>query len=722
MELFNKSSSRLRTNLKKLHNLHVSFDYLQITLASPEKVKAWAERKLPNQRKIGRIFSWETIHFRTNKPQPFGLFCQITFGPVNNWECDCGRYIGFAVNNLDRVCETCFVEITESRVRRYRMGYIPLGFPVVHSWYLRSVPSYLLLFLRAFLPKLNLSNIERVIYFKERTDYEDSIDTSTNPLSFFYQPKTKKEIDETVSFLTDCLEHVPEAEEFEEIARFGIEEGIDPFPTEQAMRRGAELVKAGLEFLDINDEINMLRRVVKEFCLHFSTKVAKKRNVPDFLHLKRLRLLESFHQTQTQPSWMVLTVLPVLPPSLRPLVELEDGKLITSDLNEFYRLVIIRNNRLYKYTHILETIYLAIYNERKNLQQIVDNLIDNGRLPKKKMLTLNDQPLKSLTEILEGKEGRFRQTLLGKRVDYSGRSVIIVNPLLRVNQCGIPFKMALDLFEPFLINDYLTKVVNPPNSNIKLAQRFLQQKRLILWRYLEKICRNLTVLLNRAPTLHRFGIQAFEPVLILGQAIHLHPLVCTGFNADFDGDQMAVHVPLQEVSQIEAKYLMSPSGNVLSPANGDPILKPTQDMVIGSYYLTVLLENSIERNKRWFGSEKEVLASLYQQNIQLHQPILVRYFVQDFTVKIRKNKLTLCFLPLDVFEFETVKVYKIFKRNLETLYLITNLGIFIAKSLNSFTFEISSIFIQTTPGRILFRQNLDLVFRSIKLNEKFSFD
>ncbi|RZL51159.1 MAG: DNA-directed RNA polymerase subunit gamma [Pedobacter sp.] len=718
MESFTSSASNLRKNLKKLHNLHVSFDYLQITLASPEKIKAWAERKLPNQRKIGRIFSWETIHFRTNKPQPFGLFCQITFGPVNNWECDCGRYVGFAVNNLDRICETCFVEITESRVRRYRMGYIPLGFPVVHSWYLRSVPSYLLLFLRAFLPKLNLSNIERVIYFKERTDYEDSIDTLTNPLSFFYRPKTKKEIDETVSFLTDCLEHVPEAEELEEATRFGIEEGIDPFPTEQTMRRGAELVKAGLEFFDINDELNMLRRAVKEFCLHFSTKATKKRNVPDFLHLKRLRLLESFHQTQTQPSWMVLTVLPILPPSLRPLVELEDGKLITSDLNEFYRLAIIRNNRLYKYTHMLETIYLAIYNERKNLQQIVDNLIDNGRLQKKKILNVNEQPLKSLTEILEGKEGRFRQTLLGKRVDYSGRSVIVVNPLLRVNQCGLPFKMALELFEPFLINEYLTKVVNPPNSNIKLAQGFLQQKRLILWRYLEKVCCNLTILLNRAPTLHRFGIQAFEPVLILGQAIHLHPLVCTGFNADFDGDQMAVHVPLQEVSQIEAKYLMRPSGNILSPASGDPILKPTQDMVIGCYYLTLMLEHATTINKPWFASEKEALACLYQKSIQLHQPILVRYATQDFNIKIQNNQLTLCFFPLDIFEFEAVHVHKIFERNFDTLYLVTNLGICIARRLTSLTFEIFSIFLQTTPGRILFRQNLELVFHSTKLNEK----
>lgn len=722
MESFTNSPSTLRKNLRKLHNLHVSFDYLKITLASPEKIKAWAERKLPNQRKIGRIFSWETIHFRTNKPQPFGLFCQITFGPINNWECDCGRYIGFAVNNLDRVCETCFVEITESRVRRYRMGYIPLGFPIVHSWYLKSVPSYLLLFLRAFLPKLNLSNIERIIYFKERTDYEDSIDTVANPLSFFYRPKTKKEVDETVSFLTDCLEHVPEAEEFEEVARFGIEEGIDPFPTARAMRRGAELVKAGLEFIDLIDEINMLRRVVKEFCLHFSSKISKKRNVPDFLHLKRLRLLESFHQTQTQPSWMILTVLPVLPPSLRPLVELEDGKLITSDLNEFYRLVIIRNNRLYKYTHILETFYLAIYNERKNLQQIIDNLIDNGRLPKKKMLTVNEQPLKSLTEILEGKEGRFRQTLLGKRVDYSGRSVIVVNPLLRVNQCGLPFKMALELFEPFLINEYLTKVNASPNSNIKLAQRFLQQKRLILWRYLEKVCCNLTILLNRAPTLHRFGIQAFEPVLILGQAIHLHPLVCTGFNADFDGDQMAVHVPLQEVSQIEAKYLMRPSGNVLSPANGDPILKPTQDMVIGSYYLTLMIEHHSSINKRWFASEKDVLACLYQKQIQIHHPILIRYSINDFNVKIENNQLNLCFLPLEVFTFEPISIYKIFEHNSKTLYLITNLGICIVKRNNSFNFEISSILLQTTPGRILFRQNLELIFSSTKANEKLSFN
>jgi DNA-directed RNA polymerase subunit beta' len=405
---------------------------------------------------------------------------------------------------------------------------------------------------------------------------------------------------------------------------------------------------------------------------------------------------------------MVLTTLPVLPPNLRPLLELESGRLVAADINEIYRLIITRNQRLCDFLFSYTAPELITLHGRKLLQEGIDSLIDNARLPKDKMFCLNDKPLKSLTEILEGKQGRFRQSLLGKRVDYSGRSVIIVGPNLRLNQCGLPYDMATELFQPFLINELLKTKIKAPSHNTKLAQIIIKKNKPFVWTLLTKLTKKYSILLNRAPTLHRFGIQAFDPLIILGQAIHLHPLVCTGFNADFDGDQMAVHLPLYESSQLEARTMMRPSYNVLSPSNGDVILKPTQDMVIGCYYLTLMVTNNSYHVKKWFANETEVLSAFYQKKLTIHTPVLVRYSVSNFKVETEKGKLV---FTDEVTQFSSndreITLNKIFNvgGKSEKYYLITNIGIFISRYINENYYELTDLFLETTPGRLIFSIN-----------------
>jgi DNA-directed RNA polymerase subunit beta' len=693
-------SPALAKNLKKLENLHASFDYLKLTLASPQKLKTWAQRKLPNGYKIGEISFPETINFRSNKPELGGLFCEMTFGPTKDWRCHCGGYNGFAIATMNKICEGCNVEVTEARVRRYRMGFIQLTCPVVHYWYLKSLPNYLLLLLKAYYPELKLSDLDQIAYFREG----DRVMASDNPLYDFFEPRNEEERIFVREFVRTRPKYRRVTENSPEF--FYLNNLVD------TTRKGSEIIKAALEAIDLPSEIERSRNLADEFTIHYSLGASKKRKLPDNIHLKRIRILESFLSTQTSPGWMVLSILSILPPSLRPLVELETGKLATADLNELYRLIIIRNNRIFEFIYDYEAPSFTTYHGRKLLQDSVDALIDNGRLPKNRMLYINDKPLKSLTEILEGKQGRFRQSLLGKRVDYSGRSVIVVNPLLRLNQCGLPFEMAVELFQPFLVNEYLTEIIQPPSHNLKLARRYIRKRKKFLWRLVETVSRKLSILLNRAPTLHRFGIQAFDPVVILGQAIQLHPLVCAGFNADFDGDQMAVHLPLYESSQVEAKTIMRPSGNILSPANGEVILKPTQDMVIGCYYLTFLLKKNQNLSKHWFSSEQEALACLYQKRIGLHTPILVRYFLNDFEIQIEKDQLKLSSKPLRSLTAQPLQLYKSFQKNEYEFYFLTNLGIAVAKLYEPNAFEITCLFFETTPGRLLFVQNLQNVFQN----------
>src|ERR1700694_4378911 len=508
--------------LFKQHSPVEHFDSIKIGLASPEMIRAWS---------YGEVKKPETINYRTFKPERDGLFCAKIFGPVKDYECLCGKYKRLKHRGV--VCEKCGVEVTQSKVRRERMGHIELASPTAHIWFLKSLPSRIGLML-----DMTLREIERVLYFEAFV----VIDPGMTPM-------------QRGQLLTD------------EMYLEAIEEHGDEFDA----RMGAEAVYELLRTIDLAAEIVKVR----EEMAGTSSETKLKRLS------KRLKLIESFVESGNKPEWMVMTVLPVLPPDLRPLVPLDGGRFATSDLNDLYRRVINRNNRLRRLLE-LSAPDIIVRNEKRMLQEAVDALLDNGRRGRA-ITGTNRRPLKSLADMIKGKQGRFRQNLLGKRVDYSGRSVIVVGPTLRLHQCGLPKKMALELFKPFIFSKLQLR---GEASTIKAAKRLVEREGPEVWDILEEVIREHPVLLNRAPTLHRLGIQAFEPVLIEGKAIQLHPLVCTAFNADFDGDQMAVHVPLSIEAQLEARALMMSSNNILSPANGDPIIVPSQDVVLGLYYLT----------------------------------------------------------------------------------------------------------------------------------------
>ncbi|MBU1982760.1 MAG: DNA-directed RNA polymerase subunit beta' [Gammaproteobacteria bacterium] len=535
------------------------FDAIKIGLASPEKIRSWS---------YGEVKKPETINYRTFKPERDGLFCAKIFGPVKDYECLCGKYKRLKHRGV--ICEKCGVEVTLSKVRRERMGHIELASPVAHIWFLKSLPSRLGMVL-----DMTLRDIERVLYFEAFVVTEPGM----TPLN-------------RGQLLT----------EDDYIAK--IEEYGDEF---QAVM-GAEGVRALLRALDVPSEVEKIRADLE--ATGSETKIKK--------YAKRLKVLEAFLQSGIKPEWMVMEVLPVLPPELRPLVPLDGGRFATSDLNDLYRRVINRNNRLRRLLE-LKAPDIIVRNEKRMLQESVDSLLDNGRRGKA-MTGANKRPLKSLADMIKGKGGRFRQNLLGKRVDYSGRSVIVVGPQLKLHQCGLPKKMALELFKPFIF-ERLEKMGLA--TTIKAGKRMVEAEEPIVWDILEEVIREHPVMLNRAPTLHRLGIQAFEPILIEGKAIQLHPLVCTAFNADFDGDQMAVHVPLSLEAQMEARTLMLASNNVLSPANGEPIIVPSQDIVLGLYYMTrekvgALGEGAI------LSDVSEVLRAYRSGNIDLQAKVHVR--------------------------------------------------------------------------------------------------
>ena len=512
-------------DLLKLFKQHApveQFDSIKIGLASPDMIRAWS---------YGEVKKPETINYRTFKPERDGLFCAKIFGPVKDYECLCGKYKRLKHRGV--VCEKCGVEVTQAKVRRERMGHIELASPTAHIWFLKSLPSRIGLML-----DMTLREIERVLYFEAFV----VIDPGMTPL-------------QRGQLLTD------------EMYLEAIEEHGDEFDA----RMGAEAVWELLKSIDLAAELIKVR----EEMAGTSSETKLKRLS------KRLKLVEAFIDSGNKPEWMVMTVLPVLPPDLRPLVPLDGGRFATSDLNDLYRRVINRNNRLRRLLE-LNAPDIIVRNEKRMLQEAVDALLDNGRRGRA-ITGTNKRPLKSLADMIKGKQGRFRQNLLGKRVDYSGRSVIVVGPTLRLHQCGLPKKMALELFKPFIFQKLQ---IRGDASTIKAAKRLVEREGPEVWDILEEVIREHPVLLNRAPTLHRLGIQAFEPVLIEGKAIQLHPLVCTAFNADFDGDQMAVHVPLSLEAQLEARALMMSSNNILSPANGDPIIVPSQDVVLGLYFMT----------------------------------------------------------------------------------------------------------------------------------------
>ncbi len=539
------------------------FDAIRIGLASPEMVRAWSR---------GEVKKPETINYRTFKPERDGLFCAKIFGPTKDYECLCGKYKRLKHRGV--VCEKCGVEVTLAKVRRERMGHIELASPVAHIWFLKSLPSRIGLLL-----DMTLRDIERVLYFESYV----VIDPGMTPL-------------ERSSLLTD--EQYLEA----------VEQHGDEFDA----RMGAEAVHQLLHDLNLKQLVAQLRQEI----LECSSETKLKRLS------KRLKLVESFLNSGNKPEWMVLTVLPVLPPDLRPLVPLDGGRFATSDLNDLYRRVINRNNRLKRLLELAAP-DIIVRNEKRMLQESVDSLLDNGRRGRA-ITGSNKRPLKSLADMIKGKQGRFRQNLLGKRVDYSGRSVIVVGPTLRLHQCGLPKKMALELFKPFIFSKLQFKGLS---TTIKAAKKMVEREEPAVWDILEEVIREHPVLLNRAPTLHRLGIQAFEPTLIEGKAIQLHPLVCTAFNADFDGDQMAVHVPLSIEAQLEARALMMSTNNILSPANGEPIIVPSQDVVLGLYYLTREQINAQGEGMR-FTNIQEVHRAYENPNrnqrVDLHARIEVR--------------------------------------------------------------------------------------------------
>ena len=498
------------------------FDVITIGLASPEKIRSWS---------FGEVKKPETINYRTFKPERDGLFCAKTFGPIKDYECLCGKYKRLKHRGV--VCEKCGVEVTLSKVRRERMGHIELATPIAHIWYLKSLPSRMGLML-----DMTLREIERILYFEAYVVVEPGM---------------------------------TELERGQMLTEENYLEALENYGDEFKAKMGAEAIRELLLSIDLENEVQTLREEIPK--TNSETKLRKL--------TKRLKLLEAFMNSGNKPEWMVMKVLPVLPPELRPLVPLDGGRFATSDLNDLYRRVINRNNRLKRLLD-LNAPDIIVRNEKRMLQESVDALLDNGRRGRA-ITGTNKLPLKSLADMIKGKQGRFRQNLLGKRVDYSGRSVIVVGPTLRLHQCGIPKKMALELFKPFIFSKLERRGLA---TTIKAAKKLVEREGSEVWDVLEEVIREHPVMLNRAPTLHRLGIQAFEPVLIEGKAIQLHPLVCTAFNADFDGDQMAVHVPLSIEAQLEARTLMMSTNNILSPANGEPIINPTQDVVLGLYYLT----------------------------------------------------------------------------------------------------------------------------------------
>ena len=625
------------------------FDYIKIKLASPFRILQWSNRKLPNGQFVGEVQKSETINYRTFKPEMDGLFCERIFGPSKSLECACGKYKRVRYEGL--ICERCGVELTESRVRRHRMGYINLIYPVTHVWYINSRPNFMALLLEVEECEKKLDTTYTA--HSEKCKKCEGLKLTTSTIVDLWDERIKRiKLASLAYFIAE-----------DEISFYGLHWDLQqyrrsrelgysgyplkPYPKPQNRRYntpkyllratpnfliGAPLIKRELEKLNSKSEIFRMRCFIlvctkvlnKEKPIYDESKWFRKWEQQRIYKIreqviKRIRILENLVGTGSSPAWMILTILPVIPPALRPMIQLEGGRFATSDLNELYRRIITRNNRLLRLLEI-DAPQLIIRNEKRLLQEAVDTLIDNGKRGKI-ALSANNRPLKSLSDIIKGKHGRFRQNLLGKRVDYSGRSVIVVGPSLKLNQCGLPYEMAIELFQPFIIRELINQGLA---SNMKIAKNLIQHNEAIIDLVLEKVLKSHPIFLNRAPTLHRLGIQAFEPILVQGRAIKLHPLVCSAFNADFDGDQMAVHIPLSLEAQAECYMLMLAPYNFLSPANGEPIIMPSQDMVLGCYYLTVNNIKGLLGSNHYFANLDDVILAYNQNKIEIHSGIWIR--------------------------------------------------------------------------------------------------
>ncbi len=616
---------------KKQDELEI-FDKIRIGLASDEKIREWSK---------GEVKKPETINYRTLKPEKDGLFCEKIFGPTKDWECHCGKYKRVRYKGI--VCDRCGVEVTKSKVRRERMGHIELAAPVAHIWYFKGIPSRIALIL-----DISPRSIEKVIYFASYV----VTDKGTSGL-------TEGQI------LNEKEYH--EAEE--KYGKGSFKAGM-----------GAEAIRTLLQKVDLEKLSAKLKKEIEESSEQKKAKL-----------VKRLDTVESFLLSGNKPEWMVLNVIPVIPPDIRPMVQLDGGRFATSDLNDLYRRVLNRNNRLKRLLE-LGAPEIIVRNEKRMLQEAVDALIDNGRRGRP-VTGAGNRPLKSLSDMLKGKQGRFRQNLLGKRVDYSGRSVIVVGPELKIYQCGLPKEMAIELFKPFVMKELVSRGLA---HNIKSAKRMVEKLNPEVWGILEEVIKDHPVMLNRAPTLHRLGIQAFEPVLVEGRALKLHPLVCTAFNADFDGDQMAVHVPLSPEAQAEARYLMLSVNNLLKPQDGKPVTVPTQDMILGSYYLT--MEVSGEKGEGMYCKDEDEAMMAYQNgDLGLHAKIKVRMTKEiDGELKTKPIETTVGRLiynqgiPQDLGFVDRTNPENAFDLEINFPVMKKNLGTIIAKCIDKHGLNVSA--------------------------------
>ena len=600
------------------------FDKIKIGIASDEKIREWSK---------GEVKKPETINYRTLKPEKDGLFCERIFGPVKDWECHCGKYKRVRYKGI--VCDRCGVEVTKSKVRRERMGHIELAAPVAHIWYFKGIPSRM-----ALLLDVSPRNIEKVIYFA----------------SYIVT-------DKGTSDLMKC-QVLSEKEYVEAVEKYG----KDSFKAEM----GAGAIRKLLEEIDIDKLSQKLKKEIEKASEQRKVKIAK-----------RLDTVEAFRISRNRPEWMVMSVIPVIPADIRPMVQLDGGRFATSDLNDLYRRVINRNNRLKRLLE-LGAPEIIVRNEKRMLQESVDALIDNGRRGRP-VTGAGNRPLKSLSDMLKGKQGRFRQNLLGKRVDYSGRSVIVVGPDLKIYQCGVPKEMAVELFKPFVMKELVGRGIA---HNIKNAKRMVEKLRPEVWDILEEVIKDHPVMLNRAPTLHRLGIQAFEPVLVEGRALKLHPLVCTAFNADFDGDQMAIHVPLSPEAQAEARYLMLSVNNLLKPQDGKPVTVPTQDMILGSYYLTMQVDGE-QGEGMYFKDVDEALLAYQNGDLGLHAKIFIKISKEiDGEIKTRTIQTTVGRviynqgIPQDLGFVDRTTEEGMFELEIDFPVIKKNLGTIIAKCID----------------------------------------
>nr|YP_010854055.1 RNA polymerase beta' subunit [Brahea dulcis]YP_010854141.1 RNA polymerase beta' subunit [Brahea pimo]WGM64466.1 RNA polymerase beta' subunit [Brahea dulcis]WGM64552.1 RNA polymerase beta' subunit [Brahea dulcis]WGM64638.1 RNA polymerase beta' subunit [Brahea pimo] len=650
---------------------------LRIGSVSPQQIRAWANKILPNGEIVGEVTKPYTFHYKTNKPEKDGLFCERIFGPIKSRICACGNYRVIRAEKEDpKFCEQCGVEFVDSRIRRYQMGYIKLACPVTHVWYLKRLPSYI-----ANLLDKPLKELEGLVY----CDFS------------FARPISKKP---TFLRLRGSFEYEIQSRKYS-IPLFFTTQGFETFRNRE-ISTGAGAIREQLSDSDLRIIIDNSLVEWKELGDEGSTgnewEDRKIRRRKDFL-VRRMELAKHFIRTNVEPEWMVLCLLPVLPPELRPIIQTDGGKLMSSDINELYRRVIYRNNTL---TDLLATSRSTpgelVMCQEKLVQEAVDTLLDNG-IRGQPMRDGHNKVYKSFSDVIEGKEGRFRETLLGKRVDYSGRSVIVVGPSLSLHQCGLPREIAIELFQTFLIRGLIRQHVA---SNIGIAKSQIREKEPIVWEILQEVMRGHPVLLNRAPTLHRLGIQAFQPILVEGRAICLHPLVCKGFNADFDGDQMAVHVPLSLEAQAEARLLMFSHINLLSPAIGDPISVPTQDMLIGLYVLTIrnrrgicanrhnkynrgnYQNNTVDNNDYKYTKEKElyfcssydVLGAYRQKRISLDSPLWLRWRLDQRVIGSREVPIELQYESLGTYHeiYEHYLIVGSVKKEIHCIYIRTTLG------------------------------------------------